>query len=133
VLSVRRLLLLPLLLVGCHKPADVPIARATSSDGWTAVVSVRHQPPTVGTNSLVVHVQTDMHANVVPGDVNPKMVIAAAHPTPSSTPPPVELQPDGEPGHWLAIFDMPHVDTWHATRTVAKGNAVQTFTFDLKN
>jgi hypothetical protein len=133
VLSVKRLLLVLFCLTGCTKAHETLLTTANSSDGWTVTAATRHGALNVGVNDVVIAIQDPMHGWIAPGDVDVKMVMTAAHPVPSSSPAPVEMQPDGQPGHWLAIVELPHADTWHCALTIDKKAVPFKVDFDLKN
>ena len=126
-------LLLLLLLSGCARAQETILAQANSSDAWHVVAATRHGRLAVGTTDVVIGVQDPMHAWMAPGDVQLTLKLQPAHPTPAETPPPVELQPDGQPGHWLAIMELPHADTWHCQLGIGYHAAQHTAAFDLQN
>jgi hypothetical protein len=135
VLTMRGMVLglAVLLLTGCSKAQETVLAQANSSDGWRVLAATRHGALTTGYNDVVIAVQDPMRAWIPPGDTTITMKVTAAHPKPSQTPPPVEMQPDGEPGHWLAIVELPQSDTWHCDLDVNYKTIGHKFQFDLQN
>ncbi|MBC7542303.1 MAG: hypothetical protein H7338_06195 [Candidatus Sericytochromatia bacterium] len=130
---MKRIVLLLLLATGCAKAQETVLTTASSSDAWTVTAATRHGALNVGVNDIVIKVQNPMHGLVTPGDVDVKLVMTPANPQPSSTPPPVEMQPDGQPGHWLAIVELPQSDTWHCELSIDQKAVPHKVRFDLKN
>ena len=130
---MKRVVILALLLSGCTKAQETILAQANSSDAWHVVAATRHGKLQKGVNDIVIAVQDPMHAWINPGDAQVALVMKADHPRPSSSPPPVEMQPDGEPGHWLAIVELPQSGTWHCELNIDSKAVNHKVAFDLQN
>jgi hypothetical protein len=122
-----------LLLAGCTKAEETILAQAHSSDGWTVLAGTRHGKLTQGFNDIVIGVKDPMHAWLPPNDVTITMKMTPSQPRPAQTPAPVEMQPDGQNGHWLAIVELPQSDTWRCELDVNHKTISHKFEFDLKN
>jgi hypothetical protein len=133
VLTMRKvgLGLALLLLTGCAKAQETVLAQASSSDAWTVVAATRHGHLKTGYNDIVIAVQDPMRAYLPPGDVQISLKMVPDHPRPNQTPPPIEMQPDGQHGHWLAIAELPHADTWRCDLDVMVKNVSHKFAFHL--
>lgn len=122
-----------LVLTGCSKAQETVLSQATSSDGWRVLAATRHGTLQQGYNDVVIAVQDPSRMWLPPNDVQVTMKVVPAHPRPSQTPPPVEMQPDGQPGHWLGIVELAQSDTWHCDLDVTAKAVSHKFAFDLRN
>jgi hypothetical protein len=122
-----------LLLSGCTKAQETVLAQTRSADGWSVLAATRHGKLQPGYNDVVIGVQDAMHGWLPPNDVTITMKVTPAHPQPQQSPPSVEMQPDGQHGHWLAIVELAHADTWHCELDVNHKTVSHKFQFDLQN
>lgn len=133
-LNMKHCLLLALIaLSGCAKVQDKPIVDITSADNWHVTVSTRQIPLQVGSNSFVVAIQSPDRAWVKPGDVTLKMTMKAKSDDPAAAPAEVNLQPDGENGHFLALVDLSKADEWQSHLIINHKTVDHRLDFTLAN